>query len=348
MFFKEKNEIDLGETTIANIFIDIFMPMANGLFVKVYLLGYRQACDPTVNPKFDNSSIARDLNVPLSDVIDAWKFWNDKHIIKLHKNSLDDFDYSIEFMDLKKFYMDNMNVSNSIKSNSDKIVAVSENPKIRFMFNSINTIIGRYLTPDEKTRILDIMDKYNMSSDMIIYAYQHIKDKNGSSKPLNYIEGMLRNWYDQNIYTVEEVKNSFEVRSKQYEIYRTIFNALGFTNRNPSESEKKIMDEWIENVDIEIILEACSKSKNISNPNIAYIDAVIKKWIKNDVKTLNDIKTLDEEHKRKSSANNKTTKTKNTGETQFKTKFHNFNQRKNNYSPEEFEKIILESQKNKF
>ena len=28
MFFKEVNEIDLGETTIANIFIDIFMPMA--------------------------------------------------------------------------------------------------------------------------------------------------------------------------------------------------------------------------------------------------------------------------------------------------------------------------------
>ena len=27
MFFKEVNEIDLGETTIANIFIDIFMPI---------------------------------------------------------------------------------------------------------------------------------------------------------------------------------------------------------------------------------------------------------------------------------------------------------------------------------
>ena len=33
MFFKEVNEIDLGETTIDNIFIDIFMPMANGLYV---------------------------------------------------------------------------------------------------------------------------------------------------------------------------------------------------------------------------------------------------------------------------------------------------------------------------
>ena len=64
MFFKEVNEIDLGETTIANIFIDIFMPMANGLYVKVYLLGYRQACDPNSNPKFDNNSIAKNLNLP--------------------------------------------------------------------------------------------------------------------------------------------------------------------------------------------------------------------------------------------------------------------------------------------
>ena len=83
MFYKEVNEIDLGETTIANIFIDIFMPMANGLYVKVYLLGYRQACDPSANPKFDNNSIAKNLNIPLSDVIDAWKFWEKKSIIKM-------------------------------------------------------------------------------------------------------------------------------------------------------------------------------------------------------------------------------------------------------------------------
>ena len=36
MFFKEPNEVDLGDTSIPNIFIDIFMPMADGLYVKVY------------------------------------------------------------------------------------------------------------------------------------------------------------------------------------------------------------------------------------------------------------------------------------------------------------------------
>ena len=159
MFFKEVNEIDLGETTIANIFIDIFMPMANGLYVKVYLLGYRQACDPNSNPKFDNNSIAKNLNIPLSDVIDAWKFWQNKNIIRMHKNEgLDDFDYSIEFLDLKKFYMDNMHINTkSIKSNSDSIVSASENPSVRKMFTTINKIVGRYLDPGEKISILEIM-----------------------------------------------------------------------------------------------------------------------------------------------------------------------------------------------
>ncbi len=48
-FFKEVNKKDSGDTIISNIFIDIFMPMANGLYVQVYLLGYRQACDPKAN-----------------------------------------------------------------------------------------------------------------------------------------------------------------------------------------------------------------------------------------------------------------------------------------------------------
>ena len=64
MFFKEVNEIDLGQTTIDNIFIDIFMPMANGLYVNVYLLGYRYACDLSSSPKFNNTTIARNLNIP--------------------------------------------------------------------------------------------------------------------------------------------------------------------------------------------------------------------------------------------------------------------------------------------
>ncbi len=350
MFFKEVNEIDLGETTIANIFIDIFMPMANGLYVKVYLLGYRQACEPNVNPKFDNNSIAKNLNVPLSDVIEAWKFWEKKQIIKLHKNdNLDEFDYSIEFLDLKRFYMQNMHVNTtSIKSNSDSIVSVSENPNIRKMFNSINKIVGRYLDPGEKINLLEIMDKYNMDSDMVICAYEYVKDKHGAARPVKYIESILRGWYDSNLYTPKDVENSFALRSERYMLYKTIFNELGFY-RNPSKSEERIMNTWIDkySMDIEVILSACSKAKNISNPSISYINGIIEKWYNNNIKTLDDIKILDDSFKKKSENNQKTKKVT-TSQPTVKTRFHNINQTFTKYSPEELEKILQESQKNKF
>ena len=208
-FYKEENDIDFGETTIPNIFIDIYMPMGDGLYTKVYLLAYRQVCSSIPDPKFDNRSISRILEVPLSDVINAWKFWEKQNIVKMHKNdSPDDFDYSIEFLDLKRLYVENLQINTpSIKSNSDRIVSAGENPSITKMFNSINRIIGRFLDPSEKLRILDIREKFNVNPDVIIYAYEISKQRNnGTPKNLNYIEGILRNWYDLGLYTVEDIE----------------------------------------------------------------------------------------------------------------------------------------------
>ena len=348
MFFKEVNEIDLGETTIANIFIDIFMPMANGLYVKVYLLGFRQACETLPNPKFSNNSIAKNLGVPLADVIDAWRFWESKNIIKLHKNNdLDEYDYSVEFLDLKKFYIENIyGGSNSIKSSSDSIVSVYENPSIIRMFSSINKLVGRYLDPNEKIAILDIMDKYNMSCDMILCAYEYVKDKHHSPKPVKYMESIIRGWYDSNFYTPQEVKNSLANRGERYMMYKTIFNELGFY-RSPSKAEERIIDAWIDDygMDIEIILSACSKAKNISNPSISYINGIIEKWKNSNVKTLSDVAMLDAEHKQKTtkSESNNSSNTKNYKP--VKTRFHNINQRADKYSNDELEKMILKNKK---
>lgn len=55
------------------------MPMADGLYVKIYLLAYRQACDGNSNPNFNNSPIAKNLNIPLSDMLNAWKFWEENY-----------------------------------------------------------------------------------------------------------------------------------------------------------------------------------------------------------------------------------------------------------------------------
>ena len=52
-------------------------------------------------------------------------------------------------------------------------------------------------------------------------------------------------------------------------------------------------------MDSEFILEVDSKSKNTSNPSISYINGIIERYKKNNVKTLDDIERLEEEFNQK-------------------------------------------------
>ncbi|KXZ40730.1 DnaD and phage-associated domain-containing protein [Alkalithermobacter thermoalcaliphilus JW-YL-7 = DSM 7308] len=336
MFFREINEIDLGETPVDNIFIDIFMPMTNGTYVKVYLLGYRYALDPS-NCNVTNQTLAKNLNIPLVDVLAAWDFWEKKGIIKKHINSeSDEWDYSIEFLNLKNLYVNNILKDNSSEKNSTtNLLSINENPNINKMFNRINEIIARPLVPNEKIQILDMMEKYNMCPDMITTAYSYAKDKKGV-KSVKFVEGIIRNWYDSKIYTINDLEEYFAKHSERFALYKSVFRELGFS-REPSAEEKKVINSWVDDLEFtnDVIFKACSKSKNTSNPSIAFIDGILRSWHKKGFKSLEDIE-------------NEVKPTLNKTNPQFKTKFHNFEQRTRNYTPEELERMILENQKNKF
>lgn len=81
-FHLETTDMDLGDTPIENIFINDYMPMANGTYVKVYLLGYKYAFDRDSKIEVNNETIAKHLNIPLEDVLRAWDFWQEKGIIQ--------------------------------------------------------------------------------------------------------------------------------------------------------------------------------------------------------------------------------------------------------------------------
>lgn len=364
MFFIEENATSFGNTLISNVFIDIFMPMADGLAVKVYLLGYRMATDVHSNPRFNNSSIAQNLEIPLSDVVNAWKFWENAGLIKIHlEDPNDEFNFSVEFVDLDALYIRNTSKTKEpVSSDADKVVERNSNPKVRKMFNEINKIIGRYLEASEKISIMEIMDKYNMSDDMIVCAYQHAKDQTGAVKPLKYVEAIIRNWYDSNLYTVQDVEDSFAERSQRYTMYRHVFNELGF-RREPTRAEKEAMDTWFDvyRADIELVLEACSKSKNISSPSISYINGIIKNWANKEIHTLAELKAVEEfkrkekekelEKQKEQSSNQKSNRSYAKGVSKAPTsynKFKNFEETVTKYTPEQLEEKIRKSQEKKF
>ena len=107
-FFLETTDMDLGDTPIENIFINDYMPMANGTYVKVYLLGYKYAYDKDYKIDVNNETIAKHLNIPLEDVLRAWDFWESKGIIeKILIDESKAINYKVKFLNLKQLYIKN-------------------------------------------------------------------------------------------------------------------------------------------------------------------------------------------------------------------------------------------------
>lgn len=357
-FIKGSSSIDLGDTPVENIFIDVYMPMTNGTFVQVYLLGYKYALNREPNMQVSNKSIAKHLNIPLSDVLAAWDFWESKNIIIKHR--LDDGDennYSVEFVNLKQLYIDNnYRPAHGPADNTDivekkqsgpyslsprDLVEANQNPEVRHMFVEITKITGREFVPHEKSKLVDLLYKYNIEPPLIVEAFRYSKTKKNVRHILNFASGVIRNWYDQGIFTVDQLQEYLLTQGERYGVYTRVFKALGFNMRGPSEAEMRIMDSWLDEFkfDMDIILAACENSSRTPNPNINYINSILKGWHGDGVKSLDDIKNLPAKGRQP------TGRKQGQASPKIRTKFHLAKSRGDKYTAEELEELVLSNQR---
>lgn len=353
-FFIETTKVDLGSTPIENIFLNDFMPMADGTHVKVYLLGFKLTRDNDKHLVITNSLLAKHLGIPLSDVLSAWDFWEEKGIVVKHRKDSDDSaEYDIEFKSLVQLYIANnyqifmpekpqpKKCKDSLyRSTVDDLVEVSHNPHISDMFKKIDHIVRRQLQAVERTKILDWFYNYNMSPEIIVQAFYLAVEKQGK-KSVGYVEGIIRNWYDLGITNSDELEKHLKQNESKYHRYQQVKKAIGAVNTLPTESEKKIMDRWFDDwkLSTELVMKACEKSSSTANPSVNYINGILSSWHEKGIRTVEDVeREASEFRSSKSRSNPPAVK---------KTAFHNFEQRSSNYSNEDLERLIQEKNSGK-
>lgn len=348
-FIKKTTEIDFGQTPVENIFINDFMPMADGTYVKVYLLGYKYATDRDENIIVDNNTISKHLNIPLVDVLKAWEFWEKTGIIKKHSKASDDEnDFIVEFLSLRQLYIDNnyelKNATHKSEKSEDskehvcspeELIEANKIPEIKNMFYQIDQLMRRQLTVNERLSVLEWIYNFNMDSDVIVKAFEYSIEKR-KVKSIRYIGVIIRNWYDSGLISLEKLEEHLEGSQRKYMYYDKIFKALGFSFRQPSKAEKEVMDIWIDEwkFSIDMILKACENSKKTSNPSINYINSILLAWKNDGLQTPEEADNKNQE-RRVNISKNKNTSSKSKGN-----KFHNFKQRPIKYSNEELKKIL--------
>lgn len=348
-------------TAVSNYFIDEYMPHASGEYVKIYL--YLLRCYNS-GIEISISSIADTFEHTEKDILRALTYWeqvgiisltydSSKHIERITlKDVRSDVPLTFKYLPEKD---DNTIVINAEEESSElvydeaptymakkikektplsaeKLKQLTEDEDIKQLLYISQTYLGKTLSPSDTNTILYFYEGLHFSVELIEYLIEYCVES--GHKKLSYIEAVAIDWANDDISTIEEAKERTMLFSNSY---YPVLNAFGISGRNPAAIEKATIDTWLNDYgfSMDIITEACSRTiATISKPSFKYADSILKQWKKHNISSIEDIKSLDNEHQKvvKSASSAKQTKVK-------ATTFNSFPQR--NYDYSELERQLL-------
>jgi DnaD/phage-associated family protein len=187
---------------------------------------------------------------------------------------------------------------------------------------SINSLLDRFINNhgvikyNESTRELAIINwgKYNLHKagkpviDCVKKELKAVKDKTLLWEVMNNIPNdsvvteFSRYVYDtsttrgQEEEEEEEVEEEKEHEENVYDFYQKNFGVL-----NPYISEKLTM--WVDDVGIELVIESMKRALANQKP-WSYAEGILKRWHNQNIKTIVDVRALDNQFSNKGSAGN--------------------------------------------
>lgn len=192
-FEMQELKLDMGTTPFENMFLNTYLQMADGDAIKVYLLIYKEIYN---NQTVDEAKIKRQLNFDDKRFEDAVNFWINMGIFREKKNS-DGSNY-IEIVSLRQMYFGESNETQSNEINFDKAQRKS------IMFENIERIIARNLTPADITRIHETLGEYDQEPELVTEAFRQARE--AGNVDVKYVMGYLKTWRDMGISSLNELR----------------------------------------------------------------------------------------------------------------------------------------------
>ncbi len=362
-----KNSSETEVTVLSNRFIDNFMPRANGEFVKVYI--YLLRVLSAAPSSFNLEDMADSLFCTDRDISRALKYWEAEKLLSLtydaeHQLSgitiLNPGDTGQLESSVSREEVFSERSTSAFASSAkadpgsaaskrpdalspltpDRVKELKQNEEVSQLLYISEQYLGKVLTPTEIQKILYFYDELKMSADLIEYLVEYCVSR--GRKSMRYIETVALAWFEDGVTTVEMAREASSRFSKDY---YTILKAMGISGRNPVGNEITYIDTWRKTYgfDLELIQEACSRTVlTTGQPSFQYADKILSGWKKKNVHTLEDIRLLDAEHKKRQLEKSVSRKKQPAQATQSGNRFNNFHQR--DYDFAEYEKRLLNNQ----
>ena len=194
-FTVENLKVDLGTTPLENMFLNTYLGMVDGENLKFYLLVYKDIYN---EGSVDIDKIKKILKYSDEDIKNAIDYWINMGAFR-KKLDLNGSEY-IEIVSFRQMiYGDNKKTYDEVNEAS-----FDKSSRKQIMFNNVENIIGRALTPADITRIQETIEDYNSEPELITEAFRQAKELNNVD--VKYVMGLIKTWRDQNILSLNDLK----------------------------------------------------------------------------------------------------------------------------------------------
>lgn len=288
-------------------FIENYMPEANGAYVKVYLLALSLA---VYGYEMSASSIASQLNLLESDVINAFEYWNKKGALTFDKNSeninftsnsskVDNIDIKVPIVQAEAVN-NNSNITQNKKSVDQISNAMTQNKELADLYLLSQEILGKTLTNNEIETLYYFYDELELSPEVITMLLEYCVSKD--IRNMNYIEKVAMSWNKNKIFTIDAADKFITAEKEKNSYTYKIRKLFGIENRNLSKTEETFLKTWHdkflmnENM-IELAYEYCiMQTTKLSFP---YINSILKRWHELNIHNVADAQKDHEDFKTK-------------------------------------------------
>lgn len=319
-------------TVIPNVFIDRFMPDANGTFVKVYL--YLLRCQYGGSVNFSTTSAADFLDETEKDIIRALKYWEKTGIINLERDN--DEITGIFIVDLSQETPCATNIefaqvaaipavsaielktavsaiepkasATGTKASSGSAV-VSETSTAPEVKTYTREDIDRALTDPAISWLSDIvggyLEKLLTNTDLSLIMFMYFDLHFSKELILHVYETCVEKNKKSNKYIQAVAINWYEQgittveEAEQYAIaFDSYFSAINKSwnlGRLPGDKEQKFINAWKEwGFSVELVKEACDRTLiKAGKPNFKYANGILSNWHDKGYTTLKQVEADD-------------------------------------------------------
>lgn len=351
------NDCLASVTAVPDLFLEQYMPAANGEFVKVYLYLLKLVKDHQQDSTL--SSMADFFSCTENDIVRALKYWEKQGLLSLSYTAGESVPTGIAFLPLVRKEesgilptpessisgpiaaapavsapsasspADDLSSSGISGQSVEKKHAPGSREELQHVLYVAQTYFGHLLSPTEIECIMFFYDDLHFSADLLEYLVEYCVSKGSTS--IHYLKKVGLAWQESGIRDVASAKQETTTFNKHY---YTILKAFGIRNRAPVEKEAEMMDRWLNTYGftIDLITEACQRTvSKIGQPSFQYAEGILSKWKEQGVRSMADVEQRDAEHqKRKKTASDQNAARK-TAPAASSNRFNNFHQREYDY-----------------